>query len=176
LAERPACRPVRGRSGVERVRDRAVEVGHVRCVRPPDTAAAWSGLGLEYERVNDLARAEASHLRALALEFTPEVAVRYADFLRRQERAPEAERYYREALARDPDLVLALVGLARLELARGQVDQALQSLARAARHAPDDYAVNFFLAQAYERASRRSDAAAFWDRAGDIVPDLIEPP
>ena len=70
----------------------------------------------------------------------------------------------------------ALVGLARIYLQRSLLADATRALEWAARSAPDDYAVNYFLAQAYERAGRLADATIHRDRARHWVPDLVEPP
>jgi cytochrome c-type biogenesis protein CcmH/NrfG len=79
-------------------------------------------------------------------------------------------------LQQDPNAVGALVGLARIYLQRHLLTDALRALEWAARPAPDDYAVNYFLAQAYERAGRFSEAIPHRERARALVPDLIEPP
>lgn len=145
-------------------------------IPPPDTPWAWAGLGEHYERHADVSRAESSFRRALALSNASEFQNRFADFLRRQNRSDEAVTHYFDALKQDPDSVSALVGLARIYLQRSLLTEATRALEWAARFAPDDYAVNYFLAQACERAGRAAEAELYRDRARHVVPDLVEPP
>jgi glycosyltransferase involved in cell wall biosynthesis/4-amino-4-deoxy-L-arabinose transferase-like glycosyltransferase len=142
----------------------------------PETAWARTALGQQYERRDDAAQAETSFRHALALSTTPEFQINYADFLRRQGRSDDAVPYYFAALKQDPDSVGALAGLARIYLQRNLLDDAARALEWAARLAPDDYAVNYFLAQTYERAGRPADATIYRERARQLVPDLVEPP
>jgi len=148
----------------------------LREIPPPETAWAWATLAEQYERRDDPTQAESYFQHALTLDPAPEFATRYADFLRRQGRSDAAVPYYFQALQQDPDSVPALVGLARIYLQRNLLDDAAHALEWAARSAPDDYAVNYFLAQTYERAARPADATIHRDRASQLVPDLIEPP
>lgn len=145
-------------------------------IHPPETAWAWATLAEQYERRDDGSQAEAYFQHALTLNAGPEFATRYADFLRRQGQSDAAVPYYFEALNQNADFAPALVGLARIYLQRNVLADATRALEWAARFAPDDYAVNYFLAQAYERAGRPADATIHRNRASQLVPDLIEPP
>jgi tetratricopeptide (TPR) repeat protein len=145
-------------------------------VPPPETAWAWATLAEQHERRDEASQAESYFQHALALNSAPEFATRYADFLRRQNRSDAAVPYYFEALNQNADFVPALIGLARIYLQRNVLADATRALEWAARFAPDDYAVNYFLAQAYERSGRPADATIHRDRASQLVPDLVEPP
>lgn len=145
-------------------------------VAPPETALAYAALAAQYERLDQFAEAEAHFQRALRLSPAPEFKTRYADFLRRAGQIAQSAELYRQALEIDSAHVPALIGLGRLALQRGAVDEAVRALEQAARQAPDDYAAHFFLAQAYARLGRIAEAEQHRQRASQIVPDLIEPP
>lgn len=145
-------------------------------IKPPDTAEAWAGLAEQYVLLDDSQNAQASFAKALALSRAPQYRAAYGDFLRQNGRGDEAAQYYFEALERDPNSTQALVGLARIYLARGSVAAALLALRRAVAANPEDYAANYFLWQASDRAGRAAEAALYRDRASQIIPDLIEPP
>jgi uncharacterized membrane protein/GT2 family glycosyltransferase len=145
-------------------------------ITPPDTVLAWATLGEEYAQLDDYEHAEASFRRALALSDAPEFKTTYADYLRQHGQSDAAAAYYLQALERDRDWVPALVGLGRIYLQRNLPNDAVQALEWAVQHAPDDYAANYFVAQAYDRLDRPADAARHRERAGQIIPDLLEPP
>ena len=130
----------------------------------------------EFLQLDEQERAEASFRRALALSDAPEFKAAYADHLRQRGQLEAAATYYLQALEHDRNLVPALVGMSRVYLQRRLPADAAQALERAIQQAPDDYAANYFLAQAYDQLGRAEDATRYRDSAGQIVPDLIEPP
>ena len=145
-------------------------------ITPPDRAITWAKLAEQYVLIDDGPQAEAAYRRAIELSDAPIFSAAYADYLRQSGRSDEAARYYLDALARNPNLTPALVGIWRIYLERGLLDEAVLALGRAVAAERDNYAANYFLAQAYDRLGRPADAAVYRERAGQIVPELIEPP
>ncbi|MDX1383503.1 MAG: tetratricopeptide repeat protein [Thermoanaerobaculia bacterium] len=84
--------------------------------------------------------------------------IRYAQTLEAVGRDAEAENEYRAAAELDPTDYLSHLGLGRLALAGGRVDEAISHLERAYRLEDDVQAVVATLARAYARAGREEDA------------------
>ena len=145
-------------------------------IRPPQTALAAARLAEQYVALGDVVNAEANYRKAIALSNAPRFKAMYADYLRQAGQGDEAARYYLAALADDPTLVVALVGMGRIYLERGLANEAVTVLTRTVTASPDDYAANFFLARAYDRLGNGEQAAHYLEQASKIVPDLIEPP
>ncbi|MEK7785707.1 MAG: tetratricopeptide repeat protein, partial [Chloroflexota bacterium] len=145
-------------------------------VRAPETALAAARLAEQYAALGDVAHAEANYQKAIALSDAPRFKAMYADYLRQAGQGDEAAQYYLAALADDPALVVALVGMGRIYLERDLPNEAVAALTRAANVDPNDYAANFFLARAYDRLGESEQAAHYLEQASKIVPDLIEPP
>jgi putative thioredoxin len=82
----------------------------------------------------------------------------------------EAEVRYREALAADPDSVPARVGLARLAIDRGELDEALELLGPV-EHAPEATALLARARLAREGADQASPLAAAARMASDGAPE-----
>ncbi len=140
------------------------------------TALAVARLAEQYVALGDVANAEANYRKAIALSNAPRFKAMYADYLRQAGQGDEAARYYLAALADDPALAGALVGMGRIYLERDLPGEAVLALERAVSASPDDYAANFFLARAYDRLGNGEQAAHYFEQASKIVPDLIEPP
>jgi tetratricopeptide (TPR) repeat protein len=70
----------------------------------------------------------------------------------------EAERHYRHALTLEGDHANALIGLARIDVARGDPSAALAHLRRAAKESSEEGAVHVHLAQVYRELGRHADA------------------
>jgi tetratricopeptide (TPR) repeat protein len=145
-------------------------------IRAPETATAAARLAEQYAALGDVANAEANYQKAIALSGTPRFKAKYADYLRQVGQGDEAAQYYLAALADDPILIGALVGMGRIYLERGLPGEAVLALERAVSASPDDYAANFFLARAYDHLGKSEKASHYFEQAGKIVPDLIEPP
>ncbi len=145
-------------------------------VRVPETATAAARLAEQYAALGDVANAEANYQKAIALSDAPRFKAMYADYLRQAGRGDEAAQLYLAALADDPALVGALVGLGRIYLERDLPNEAVTALTRAVNVDPNNYAANFFLAHAYDRLGQSEKASHYLEQAGKIVPDLIEPP
>lgn len=86
-------------------------------------------------------------------------------------RLDQAERLYREALAREPDNVEVAHLLGVLQLQRDRVEQALEILEQVAGARPDDADVLASLGLAYRRAERLDEAKACFSRVISKRPD-----
>jgi len=110
--------------------------------------------GADGERVDRLFRESIS----LAPLFPP-VYVRHADALLRLGRWPEARDAYANAVALDPELVLAQRGLGQAAILLGDGPAAVEHLELAASLSPDDRIVQVALARAYTLVGLTDQAA-----------------
>jgi len=96
-----------------------------------------------------------------------------------QERRPEAERWFRETLAANPDHLRALVNLGGLCLASDRSEEALQHLGRAVRLLPPRSTEGLValtnLTLAHQNLGRPMDAAQLALRIFRIKPDHLRP-
>ncbi|MDG3005256.1 tetratricopeptide repeat protein [Paludisphaera mucosa] len=123
----------------------------------------------------DLTTAEAELAQLVAISpGSPEGYQRLGAVLQLRGRPAEAETCFRKALDLDPDFVGALIGLSRIEAARGQLDSALKRLETAIEIEPHDAAGHLTLAQVLEALGRTDDGLAAYYRALKADPFLIE--
>jgi predicted O-linked N-acetylglucosamine transferase (SPINDLY family) len=90
-------------------------------------------------------------------------------------RLDEAERLYREVLARDPGHVQAMFHLGVLALQAGRHDDAIAMLARATALAPDNAACHANLGEAQRRRGLLEPSVDSFLKAMSLNPDLAEP-
>lgn len=119
-------------------------------------------LGMLSEDDGDLDEAEARYQRAADL--APDVAapkVRLGDVALRRQDLERAEHLYDEVLSEDPDNPGALLGTARLALARDEPDAALAPLQELSRTQPEAAQVNYTLSLVWRRLGddQRADEA-----------------
>lgn len=88
----------------------------------------------------------------------PALFINLGDTLAQLDRPDEAHARYLRALELDPDSTHALLGVSRIELARGDAEAALGRLERARRIAPWHGEVRLLLARVYQRLDREADA------------------
>jgi predicted Zn-dependent protease len=88
-----------------------------------------------------------------------------------EQRWGEAERLYREALAKEPDRVELLLHLVDVLAVQGKRLDAAQILERAANLRPSDAELQLHASEAYGLADRPVDAARYNDRALALHPD-----
>lgn len=86
----------------------------------------------------------------------------------------QAERYYREALNIEPEFLMALQGLARTHLLRGNTAEAITLLERARRSFPRQPEVHLDLGRAYIRQHQYSEAAQSFEQVLMLVPEDSE--
>lgn len=101
----------------------------------------------------------------------PEAHVNIAGLLAARGDVAGAEAAFRDALARDPVFLSALVNMADFEARRGRNDAALALLARATEAHPDSAEAQFAWALAQVRAGRGDAALAPLGRAVALAPD-----
>jgi predicted Zn-dependent protease len=88
-----------------------------------------------------------------------------------EKRWAEAERLYREALAKEPDRIDLLLHLVDVLAVQGKRLESAQTLARAADLRPDDSELQLHASEAFGAADRPADAARYNDRALALRPD-----
>lgn len=123
-------------------------------------------LGIAYRRRQDFARAKAEFLKDAEIE--PDVAYNYDQlgvvcyFLEQDE---EAERYYREALRREPRLTSSYFGLAKIYKEKGKLSQALAALESAGRLDSASAGIHYLTGQVLSEMHRREEAKSEFDIA-----------
>lgn len=83
----------------------------------------------------------------------------------------EAERLYREALAKEPERIDLLLHLVDVLVVQGKRLEAAQTLAKAADLRADDAELQLRASEAFGAADRPADAARYNDRAVTLRPD-----
>ena len=91
--------------------------------------------------------------------------------LLRQQRNDEAEQVLQRGVRRDPRDVEFAMLLARVQVARDALDQALASLERVQSHAPDQADYHAFLAALLQRKERHHDAVQHYRTALEVAPE-----
>mgnify|MGYP006272571905 CR=1 FL=1 len=82
----------------------------------------------------------------------------------------EAEARYREALAADPEMARARLGVARAEASEGRLDLALDEVRRGLALAPDDADLHAVHAGILERVRRYAEAARAYEAYAALLP------
>lgn len=83
----------------------------------------------------------------------------------------EADREYREALARVPDLPRGRHGLARALASRNRLEEAMVEAQRALRRSPRDEEIHHTVGAIFERMHRFEQAAAAYGNYVNLLPD-----
>lgn len=134
-------------------------------------AKAWMNAGICRLRMEEwqdaLARLDAAAERASGMRVAKVQAYR-GQALRALGKEEDATEAYREAISRDPDQLLARLGLVQLE-----ADEAvrIRSLEQLRNLASDRGVVHWTLAHAYLAAGRVQEAESAFDRALELVPE-----
>jgi tetratricopeptide (TPR) repeat protein len=116
------------------------------------------------------ARAEAERLRADAPNDADALAL-YADALWAAGQFDEADRAYREALARSPESSRARYGVARSLAATSHLDEALDTALAASALAPRDGDIHALAGDIYERLHRFAQAANSYRNYINLLPN-----
>jgi len=82
-----------------------------------------------------------------------------------------SETYYLQALSIKPDFVSALQGLSETYIAMGRVPQAVEKLEKAVRLLPENAALHFQLARAYQLALEYQKAYRSYLKVVELVPE-----
>ena len=91
-------------------------------------------------------------------------------------RLEEAEKLYRQVLARDPAHARAAYLIGAIALGASRADAAEEPLRRATQLEPANPAYHANLAEAYRRLGRYPQAIASFETAMSLKPDMAEPP
>jgi serine/threonine protein kinase/Flp pilus assembly protein TadD len=156
--------------------NRAIEID-------PEYGRAYAGVAdacsLLYKyfdaREANLRQAESASRKAIELE--PELAevhVARAVALSMAKKFDEATEEFDTALKLDPKNFEASYWYGRMHLTRGEFEDAVKLLERAALIRPDDYQIPGFLAQALNPLGRTDEAAAQFRRQTRLVDDHLE--
>jgi len=116
------------------------------------------------------ARAEAEQLRADAPADADALAL-YADALWSAGQFDEADRAYRDALARSPDSSRARYGVARSLAATSHLEEALETALAASAAAPRDGEIHALVGDIYERLHRFLQAANSYKNYINLLPN-----
>lgn len=125
----------------------------------PDLPFVHMNLGIAYMRMGKSARAEEEFRRDIAIE--PDVADTYellGDFYLRTGKEQEAEQSFHEALRRNARMPGSLVGLAKIYLQQEKYREALATIDRAAKLAPNAENVHFLRGRILTKLGRRAEA------------------
>lgn len=160
--------------------DNAALLADVKNMTLPSTSMALAGVGDQFAAAGDLEQAERYYGQALERAASGAERARLeqglGDNYRRANGPEDAARHYRAALALDPNLVEAWVGLARTYLEQDQLTAAHDALTRALALDPNSYPALLFLADFYQRSGDPAAAQQAYVRAAAIVPELTIPP
>jgi predicted negative regulator of RcsB-dependent stress response len=155
-------------------------IEEARAVTPPPPAKLAAALAVAPTAVKTVvpkpAAAEpASDAQAVATKTADKGAaiegdVRNARRLLALNRLDQAEAAYRKVLSLKDDEPSALTGLARVQLARGQLDDALSSAMRAVAEAPKTAGTHLTLGDVLRARGDKSGAQAHYDEASQLKP------
>jgi predicted CXXCH cytochrome family protein len=140
-----------------------------------DFSSAGHNLGLLYERLGDLAKAEAYYRRAVAvddLSYPPKVNL--ALLLARQGRNAEAETLLREVFAANPEQAQVAYSLGLLVAETGKMEEAASLLARAAAGMPTYARAAYNAGLALSRVGRDAEAERMLRRAAELEPSSYD--
>jgi tetratricopeptide (TPR) repeat protein len=118
----------------------------------------------------DQARREAAALLA-SEPSSPEAMALDGDSLWAAGLFADAEKEYRAALEREPQLARGLHGIARALAARSRLDEALDDAQAALRLAPRDLEIHHTVGMIYERMHRYPEAAAAFTSYVNLLPN-----
>ena len=115
------------------------------------------------------------HAVELAPDYLP-AQIRLGDSLTKSNRGADAERVFEESLRRTPDNPFALLGLARLDIMRGNWPSARTRLESAIRTHPDFIGALSLLVAVHEHDGRQDEARGLQQRlAGREHRDIVDP-
>jgi Flp pilus assembly protein TadD len=161
--------------------DSALALEHLReaVARRPDAAISWRELGRAQRSLGLDADAEASYLRALALnpaDFTPLSLL--VDLFLAQGRVQEASSLASDLLQRAPHAAVAHYDHGRCLFQSGRTDEALQAFEHALEIQPDYFYANLALGLIRLEAGDRETAANHLRRAveagASVSPELLQ--
>ena len=127
-------------------------------------------LGVAYLKQQDYERAKAEFLQDIALE--PDLSFSYEQlgqlFFQAGSDA-DSERYYRQALRRDPNFLSALTGLARVQQQQGKYAEALVATESAEKLAPENNQTQSLKGQILAKLGRHAASQAAFKRYRDLL-------
>ncbi len=136
----------------------------------PKLAFVHFNLGVAYLKQQDYERAKAEFLQDIALE--PDLSYSYEQLGQLFFQAGsdgDSERYYQEALRRDPNFLSALTGLARVQQRQGKYADALVAIETAEKLAPENSQTQSLKGQILAKLGRRTASEAAFKRYRDLL-------
>ncbi len=151
--------------------DEEAETAYLEASRLAPAEFRWVYLRGVLSDAHDPTAAVSLYRRAVEIDaaYAP-ARVRLAAALEKVGLAAEADEQYREAARLEPDNAVAHLGLGRLALARGEIDQAVRHLERAYRLSPETQAIVATLSRARHRAGDRDGARRLAQAARGLPP------
>jgi len=138
----------------------------------PGVTAFHNNLGNALKARGDLAAAEKSYRKALALDSrNADASLNLGVLMEEQRRFDDARSAYDRALQHAPNLVAAQIGLGNVLAALGDAERALEVLKKAVSAAPQHAPAHTAYANALMHLGRRDEAKAGFVRALALDPD-----
>ena len=156
---------------MDRPREAAVAFNRAIEARAADSAhpewSLWLMAGGAHDRADEWPQARAALQRAHSLAPTEPLVLNYLGYaqLERRENMEEAERLVREAHRLAPDNAAITDSLGWALFLRGQREEGVALLERAAEASPADVEINEHLGDAYYGVGRRVEARFAWAAA-----------
>jgi len=104
-------------------------------------------------------------------DVSPNLKLKYAEVLMRDERYSEARKAYKEVLAKDPQSVEAVLGIARLDQLAMRPEAAEEGYRTALKLAPNSPQVVDVVGDYYASLDRFAEAAELFEQAIELDPD-----
>ena len=154
----------------EHAMNKALDEFHAAAVAQPDLPLVHYFLGRAYLEQRDFPQAEAELEKNIAIE--PDFAYSYEDLgiLYAQLNQPDkSERYYREAVARNDQLVNSWFGLAKLYRDAARYQEALQMLDHAEALAPQSASVHYTRGQVLSHLGQSAKAREEFETSARLL-------
>jgi tetratricopeptide (TPR) repeat protein len=149
---------------------KALEEFHAATAAKPDLALIHYFLGRTYLELRDYPNAKAELEKDIAIE--PEFAYNYEDLgilYAQRDQPDKAEHYFREAVARNDQLVNSWFGLAKLYRDTGRYQEALAMLNRAEALAPQSGSVHYTRGQVLSHLGQTARAREEFDTSARLL-------
>ena len=136
----------------------------------PKLAFVHFNLGVAYLKQQDYERAKVEFLQDIALESDlPYSYEQLGQLFFQAGSDADAERYYQEALRRDPNFLSALTGLARVQQRQGKYADALVATENAEKLAPENSQTQSLKGQILAKLGRHAASEAAFKRYRDLL-------
>jgi tetratricopeptide (TPR) repeat protein len=140
----------------------------------PDDADVYYRLGNAYLDSRRFDEARAAYEKVLGLDYEDRAEIHYrlgCLELEQHANALEAKRQFEKALSIRPDLVECLKRMARINKLEEKFDGAIDCLASALKHEPDDAGMWLELGDLHENLGKMTRAKECWAKAIEVEPE-----